>query len=75
MIVIVATIEDSGYSLVMNINTLKEVGNREMVLLYLMFVNVPQTAGTKREERILRQKTSASIVSFNEKQNVLQFSL
>lgn len=51
MIVILATIEDSGYGLVMNINTLKEVGNREMVLLYLMFVNVPQTAGTKREDK------------------------
>lgn len=51
MIVIVATIEDSGYCLVMNINTLKEVGNRQMILLYLMFVYVPQTAGTKREDK------------------------
>lgn len=50
MIVIVATKEDSGYCLVMNIDTLKKVGNREIILLYLMFVYVPQTAGTKRED-------------------------
>lgn len=49
MIGVGATIEDPGYCLMMTTNTLKDVGNREIILLYLMFVYVPQTAGTKRE--------------------------
>lgn len=54
MIVIVATTEDSGYCLVMNINTLKEVGKREIILQYLMFVYVPQTAGTKKGDKNIK---------------------